>query len=87
MSRWMMPLRWANASASVTPLMMPSASSSGELDFAKESILPEVFGKVGVEDLDRDLTMMLRVVGQIDGSHTAAADLAHDAITAGQRRR
>jgi len=31
--------------------------------------------------------MMLRVVGQIDGSHTAAADLAHDAITAGQRRR
>ena len=61
--------------------------AGGELDLPEESILAQGCGQLRVEHLDRDLTTVLRIVGQIDGRHPAATDLAQHAIAIAQRRR
>src|SRR2546423_15419858 len=38
----------------------------------------------GAEDLDRHLAVVLEVVGQVDGRHSAVAELAQDGVAPGQ---
>ena len=57
----------------------------GDLDLAQESLLHDRGGQLGVQHLDRDLAAVLEVLGEIDGRHAAASDLAIDPVPVGQR--
>ena len=52
----------------------------GEADLALEALRPERGGELGVEDLQGDGAVMLEVVGEIDGRHAAAPELALEAV-------
>ena len=58
-----------------------------DLDLAKKSLGADGARQLGIEHLDRDLAPMAQVVGQVDRRHSAAANLALDAIPATDRRR
>ena len=57
----------------------------GELDLAKKPVGAERCGEVGVEDLEGDDAIVLAVLGEVDGRHPAAAELAIDGVGAGER--
>ena len=57
----------------------------GELDLAQEALRAERGGELGVEHLERDRAVVLEVVGEIDGGHAAAAELALERVTVRQR--
>ena len=46
--------------------------AGGDLDLPEKPILAQGLGKLRVEDLGRYLTMVLRIVRQVDGGHPAA---------------
>ena len=56
----------------------------GEADLALEPLEAEGGGEAGVEDLERDGTVVAEVVGQPDGGHPAPADGAIQPVPAGQ---
>ena len=56
----------------------------GEADLALEPLEAEGGGEAGVEDLERDGTVVAEVVGQPDGRHPAPADGAIQPVPAGQ---
>jgi hypothetical protein len=58
----------------------------GDLDLAQKSLRSDGVRQLGLEKLDRDLPSMSDVIGEIDGCHPAAADLALDSIAPGQGR-
>ena len=47
---------------------------------------PRFWARSGIEDLDRDLPVVLQVLGQVDRGHAAAADLAFDAVAISKGR-
>jgi hypothetical protein len=55
-----------------------------DLDLPNEAFGAEARGKLGPEDLDGNVAVMLQVLGEIDGGHTAAPDLPFDLITVGK---
>jgi hypothetical protein len=55
-----------------------------DLDLAEEPFGPDRRRHLGAQDLDRDLTAMLEVLGAVDGGHAAAAELAVDAVAPGE---
>ncbi len=57
-----------------------------EPDLAEEPLGAQDLGQVGMEDLERDRSVMLQVVGQKDGGHSAASQLPLDPVAVGQRR-
>ena len=59
--------------------------ASGGFDFEEEAFRAEDGGQVGAEHLDRDLALVLEIVGQVDGRHTTLAELALEAVAVGQR--
>jgi hypothetical protein len=59
--------------------------TAGDLDLAKEPVHANERRYFGMENLDRDLPRMAEVVGQVDRGHSPAAELALDAVLAGQR--
>ena len=59
----------------------------GGLDLAQESLGADHGGELGAQHLDRDLAVVLEVVGEVDRGHAARAELALDAVAVGQGRR
>ena len=56
----------------------------GVLDLAEEALGAEDGRELGAEDLEGDLAVVLQVVGQVDGGHAAAAELALDRVPVGE---
>ncbi len=56
----------------------------GDLDLALETRAVDGSRDARVHGLDRDLAPMAQVVGEVDGPHSAAPDLADDAVAAPQ---
>ena len=54
------------------------------LDLDHEPLGAEHRGEFGLEDLDRDLAVVLEVLGEVDRRHAAGAELALDAVAVGQ---
>ena len=46
---------------------------------------PSSAAELGPEDLDRHLAVVLEVVGELDGGHAAAAELALEGVAARER--
>jgi hypothetical protein len=66
----------------------PSASNHARSDRGGGDLLDKPFGaedggEFGLEDLERDLTLVLQVLGQIDGGHPALPELALDPVAVG----
>jgi hypothetical protein len=57
---------------------------SGDLDLVQEPGGADFLGQVGPQDLDRDVTVVLEIVGEKDARHTALAQLALEAVPGGQ---
>src|SRR5215831_14309516 len=55
-------------------------------DFPKEECSPERTGQLGAKNLHRDIATMLLVLGEENRRSAAAADLANDAVSAGENR-
>ena len=53
------------------------------LDFSKKPVCADRGTKLRMENLDRDRAPVPYIVGQIDGSHAAPADLILDEVSAG----
>ena len=60
-------------------------SRAGESDLALEALGPERGGELGVEHLERDRPLVPEVVGEVDGGHAAAAELALEGVAVGER--
>src|SRR5689334_13598197 len=58
---------------------------SGDLDFAQEPIGPQARSQVRAEHLESDRPAVFQILGQIDGGHAPAADLALEPIALGER--
>ena len=58
----------------------------GEPDLALEPLGAERHGELGVQDLERDRTVVPKIVHEVDGRHAAAAELALDPVAPGQVR-
>ena len=56
----------------------------GDLDLPQEPSGAERGGELGPQHLDRDLAVVLEVLGEIDGGHAALAELALDAVAVGE---
>jgi hypothetical protein len=54
------------------------------LDLAQEPLGADGVGQLGAQDLERDLAVVLDVVGEVDDSHAARAELALDAVVVRQ---
>ena len=57
----------------------------GDLDLPEEALGSQGRGELGVEHLDRHGTVMLHVLGQEDGGHPTAAELALNRVAVGER--
>jgi hypothetical protein len=58
--------------------------SRGSLDLAQKAIGPQRSGKLGMQDLQRNETLVLAILREVDGSHAAAAELAVDGVCLGE---
>ena len=56
-----------------------------DLDLGQEALGPDHRGQLRLQDLERDLSVVLDVVGEVDGSHPALADVTLDAVPTFQR--
>ena len=56
----------------------------GGLDLDQEPLGADDGGQFGLQDLERDLAVVLQVLGQVHRGHAALAELALDAVAAGQ---
>ena len=56
----------------------------GGLDFREEPLAADHGGELGAQHLERDLAVVLEVLGQVDGGHAARAELALDAVAVGE---
>ena len=56
----------------------------GDADFGEEPLDAEHGAQVGVEDLERDGSVVLDVAREIDRGHAATADLSVDRVSAGE---
>ena len=63
---------------------MISGNAGGDLDLAQESCGAQPGRDLVAEDLDRDLAMVLHVLGQMDGRHAALPQLSLEAIAVGE---
>ena len=59
--------------------------AGGELDLAEESVGAEGLGQFRMEHLERHRPVVAEVVSEIHHGHAAAAELALDAVLAGER--
>ena len=56
-----------------------------DLDLAQKPLGPEQRRQIGAEHLDRHLAVVLHVVGEVHRRHAPTAELALDAVAAGER--
>jgi hypothetical protein len=61
------------------------SQSGRELNLAAEPFLPDRGSELGAHDLDRDLPGMFEIVGQVNARHSPMAELAAQAVAAGER--
>ena len=54
----------------------------GDLYLGEETLGPDHGGQLGLEDLQRDVPLVLQVLGQVDRGHPALAELALDDVAA-----
>jgi hypothetical protein len=47
-----------------------------------KTLRPDDCGQLRLQDLERDLALVLEVVGQVDGGHAAFAELTLDGVSA-----
>ena len=59
--------------------------SRSETDLSKEPLGPKLGRQLGMEDLERDGTIVPDVVGQVDHRHAAAAELALEHVAVAER--
>lgn len=52
----------------------------GGLDLGEESVGPDDSGELRFENLDRDLPLVLQVIGQVDRGHSAFAEFALQSV-------
>ncbi len=57
----------------------------GDLDLPQEPLGAERCGQLGMQDLDGDSAAVLGILGEVHRRHTAPAELALDAVAAGER--
>jgi len=57
-----------------------------EVDFALEPLGAKCRGQLGMEDLERNGSIVLQIAGEVDCSHPPAPELALDRVAVGQRR-
>ena len=58
--------------------------ASGNLDLSEEPLRAERAGELGLQHLDGDETMVLPVLGEVDGCHPPVAELALDRVPVGE---
>ena len=58
--------------------------TGGDPDLAEKALRPDRGAKVGLEDLDRHLASVLRVLGEVHRRHAAPAELALDQVPVAQ---
>ena len=56
----------------------------GEADLGKEPLPAQHCGQLGLQHLERDVAIVLEVVGEEDGGHPAAPELPVDGVGAGE---
>lgn len=56
----------------------------GDADFAEEPIGAEHGAELGVEELDRHMSLVPDIIREIDGRHAAGANLAFDRVPVGE---
>src|SRR5439155_16901325 len=56
----------------------------GQLDFPEEPLGAEGGGELGLQYLDRDLTVVLEVLGEVNCGHPAAPELTLDRVAVGE---
>jgi hypothetical protein len=56
-----------------------------QADLLEETIPADAGGECGVEDLEGDRPVVAEVLGEVDGGHAAAAELALDVVAVEQR--
>ena len=59
----------------------------GRRDLGEEPVAADDGGELGLEHHERDLAMVLEVLGQVHRGHAARAELALDQVAVGQGRR
>jgi hypothetical protein len=59
----------------------------GDADFTQESLTAQDSGEFGTHDLERYLSLVFEIVGEVDGRHAADTDLVLDGVTVGECRR
>ena len=59
--------------------------SRSETDLSKEPLGPKLGRQLGMEDLERDGTIVPDVVGQVDHRHAAAAELTLERVAVAER--
>ncbi len=57
----------------------------GDLDLVEKPLGAEGGGELRAKHLDRHLTMVLHVLGEVDGGHTARAQFTLDGVAVGER--
>ena len=58
----------------------------GGLDLDHEPLAADHGGQLGLQHLERDLAIVLQILGQVHGGHAALPELALDAVAVGQGR-
>src|SRR5689334_18612700 len=61
---------------------MRMAEAGRHLDLAKETLGTQASREIGMKDLQRHLAAVLLVMGQVDGGHSATAQLPLDDVPA-----
>ncbi len=54
------------------------------LDLGQEPLGADRGGEFGAQHLERDVAVVLEVVGEVDGGHAALPELALDAVAVGE---
>ena len=57
----------------------------GGADFAQEPFATERRAKIGMQDLEGDVAIVLDVVREVDGGHATLTQLALDPVAVGKR--
>jgi len=63
------------------------AESRGNLDLAKEPLMPQRSGQVRSDHFDGDVAVMLQVAREVHCRHPAAAQLLPQSVSLGQQLR
>ena len=61
------------------------AGPGGEVDLAEEALAAERLAEVAAENLEGHVAAVAEVAGEVDGGHSARANLALETVAVGER--